>query len=91
MKEIIDLYNQMSSSFEELLKERTPDEIAYDNIVIKELRKGRSIKKALKIAGKEYPSESLKYKDDNIDDIHAHYEYFLNHELIKAKMRRISN
>jgi hypothetical protein len=91
MKEIIDLYNQMSSSFEELLKERTPDEIAYDNIVIKELRKGRSIKKALKIGGTEYPSESLEYKDDNIDDIHAHYEYFFNHELIKAKMRRISN
>jgi hypothetical protein len=51
MKEIIDSYNQMSSSSEELLNERTPDEIAHDNIVIKELRKGRSIKKALKIAG----------------------------------------
>ncbi len=51
MKEIIDSYNQMSSSSEELLNERTPDEIAHDNILIKELRKGRSIKKALKIAG----------------------------------------
>jgi hypothetical protein len=31
MKEIIDFYNQISSNFEGLLKERTPDEIAYDN------------------------------------------------------------
>jgi len=91
MRDIIDFYNQISSSFEESLKERTPDEIAYDSVVIKELRKGRSIKKALRIAGKKYPNEALKYNDGNIDDIYAHYDYLLNHELIKAKIKQISN
>jgi len=39
MKEMNDLYNQISSGFEESLKDRTPDEIAYDDAVINELKK----------------------------------------------------
>jgi len=91
MKDLNDFYTQMSSEFEESLKERSADEIAYDRVVIKELRKGRSIKKALKIAAKKYPNEALKYDDDSIHDIQAHYEYLLNHEDIKAKIKSMTS
>ena len=91
MKDLNDLYTQMSSEFEKSLKERSTDEIAYDNVVIKELRKGRSIKKALKIAAKKYPSEALQYDADSIHDIRAHYDYLLNHEDIKAKIKSMTD
>ena len=91
MKDIIDSYQQMSSEFEKSLKERSSDEIEYDKTVIKELRKGRSMKKALKIAAKKYPNEALQYDDQSIGDIQAYYEYLLNHEDIKDKIKRITN
>ena len=90
MKEIIDLYNQMSSGFEESLKERTPDEITYDEAVIKELKKGRSIKKAIKAANNQYPGEALQYDKKSIKDIASHYDYLLNHESIKNKAKQVS-
>ena len=37
----------------EIIGERTPGEVAHDNEVIKQLRKGRNIKKALKMAAKK--------------------------------------
>jgi hypothetical protein len=91
MKELIEFYTQFSSEFEEELQQRTPDEIAYDNSILKELKKGRSIKRALKIAAREYPDEALQYTDENLDDIQAHYEFLLNHELIKHKIAGLSN
>lgn len=91
MKDIIASYQQYFAGFEEELAQRTPDEVAYDNAVIKELSKGRSIKKALKIAAKKYPDEALQYTDENIDDIQEHYEFLLNHELIKKKIARMTN
>ena len=91
VKELFDFYEQMSSDFDGSLKERTSEEIAYDNAVLKELRKGRSIKKALKLAAKKYPNEALQYNDNTIKDIEAHYDYLLNHELIKGKIKKMSN
>ena len=91
MKDLIEFYNQTSSEFQEILDERTPDEIAHDNVVIKELKKGRNIMKALKLAAKQYPKETLQYNDETIVDIAAHYDYLLNHEDIKAKINRLKN
>ena len=91
MKEIIDSYYQFSSEFEEELRQRTPDEIAYDNVIIQELSKGSSIEEALKIAAQKYPDEALQYTDETIDDIKEHYEFLLNHELIKSKIARLTN
>jgi hypothetical protein len=91
VKDIIESYQQYFAGFEEELEQRTPDEVAYDNVIIKELSKGRSIKKALKIAARQYPDEALQYTDENIDDIQEHYEFLLNHELIKKKIARMTN
>ncbi len=91
MKDLIEFYHQFSSEFEEELKQRTSDEVAYDNAVIKEPKKGETMKNALDIAAQSYPDEALQYTDENIDDIQAHYEFLLNHELIKSKIARLTN
>lgn len=84
---IIESYKQMTAGFEKELEERTADEVAYDNIIIEELRKGSPIKKALKIAAEKYPDEALQYDDETIGDIESHYDYLLNHEAIKNRIK----
>jgi len=86
---IIESYTRMTAGFERELDERTDDEVAYDNVIIQELRRGSSIKKALKIAAEKYPEEALQYDDETIGDIKAHYDYLLNHEAIKNRMKQL--
>ena len=40
------------------------------------------------MAAREYPDEALQDTDENIDDIQTHYEFLLEHELIKNKIAR---
>ncbi len=84
---VIESYMQRNAWFEKELEERTAGEVAYDNVIIQELRKGSSIKKALKIAAEKYPNEALQYDDDTIGDIESHYDYLLNHEAIKNRIK----
>ncbi len=54
----------------EIIGERTPEEVAHDNEVIKQLRKGRNIKKALKMAAQKYPAGRRRKGDvANINNI----------------------
>jgi|WetSurMetagenome_2_1015567.scaffolds.fasta_scaffold88767_2 hypothetical protein len=71
----------------EIIGERTPEEVAHDNEVIKQMRKGRNIKKALKMAAKKYPAEALNWNEGNIKEIADHYDYLMEHEEI---IRRLS-
>ena len=73
-----------------MLGERTLSEVAYDNAVVGGLRKGLSIKKALKLVGEKYPTEALHWNEETIQDIKAHYEYLRNHEDIRAKIKHRS-
>jgi hypothetical protein len=50
------------------------------------LRKGRDIKKALKMATRKYPSEALQWDEKSIGDIAVHYEYLMKHEEIMKKL-----
>ena len=75
----------------EIVGERTREEMAYDKVILRELRKDRSVRKALKTANKKYPKEALQYSDENIDDIAAHYDYLLNHEDIMKRVKPFSN
>src|SRR5512139_3693570 len=86
MKELIDSYLKGTVEFTSMLKERTAGEVAYDNEVVMALRRGLSIKKALEVAGEKYPGDALKWDDETINDIKAHYEYLMNHEDILAKL-----
>lgn len=91
MSGILDYYIATSKEFEQMLNERTENEVAYDNVVLEGLRKGGTIREALDFAARKYPEEALQYDDDNIDDLHAHYDYLLNHELIKSRTQQLSN
>lgn len=84
-------YLQATAGFVDTLETRTAIEIAYDTIVLSKLKKGCDIKKALDAAAKKYPGEAMQYDDGNIDDISTHYDYLLNHEIIKNRMAKLSN
>ncbi|MFQ5825476.1 MAG: YecA family protein [bacterium] len=91
MREVFDDYMEWNKEFEKELKERTETEIAYDNVILEELRKGKSIKRALEVAAIKFPDEALQYDSNNINDIRDHYEYLLTHEEIKNRMQQMSN
>ena len=83
MDELIKGYPDRSH---EIIGERTPEEVAHDNEVIKQLRKGRNIKEALKMAAQKYPAEALHGDEGTIGDIAAHYEYLMEHEEITRRL-----
>jgi hypothetical protein len=58
----------------------------YDKEVIRWLRKGKNIAKAIKKANKKYPKEAIQVNDSNINDVHEHYIYLLEHEDIIRKI-----
>ena len=91
LSEIIRFYIETSPEFEKDLQQRSPDEVSYDTVVINQLKKGRSIEKALRYAGVKYPDEALHYDSDTLDDIIAYYDYLLSHELIKQRIHELSN
>ena len=70
----------------EIIGERTKEEEAYDNEVIKYLEKYGKIRKAVNKANKAYPKQALKYNDDNIEEIQSHYDYLLQHMRIIRKL-----
>ena len=90
MKDLIDSYLKDTVEFSSMLGERTAGEVAYDNEVVIGLRRGLSIKRALELAGEKYPEDALKWDDETINDIKAHYEYLMNHEDILAKLDWLS-
>ena len=90
MKELIDSYLKDTIEFSSMLEERTAGEVAYDHEVVIALRRGLSIKRALELAGEKYPEDALKWDDETINDIKAHYEYLMNHEDILAKLDWLS-
>ena len=90
MKELIDSYLKDTLEFSSMLEERTAGEVAYDHEVVMALRRGLSIKKAFDVVGEKYPDEALKWDDETINDVKAHYEYLMNHEDILVKLDRLS-
>jgi hypothetical protein len=90
MKDLIDSYLKDTVEFSSMLRERTAGEVAYDNKVVIGLRRGLPIKRALELAGEKYPDDALKWDDETINDIKAHYEYLMNHEDILAKIDWLS-
>jgi hypothetical protein len=91
VKALSDTYLASTAEFSEMLKERTPGEIAYDSEVVAGLRRGLSILKALELAKEKYPDEALQWDDNTIVDIQDHYEYLMNHEDILSKLKALSS
>jgi len=69
----------------EIIGDRTPEEIKYDNEVVRWLQRGKNIKKAIAKANEKYPSDALNPQEKTLADIQAHYEYLAQHEEIMRK------
>ena len=72
----------------EIIGDRTPDEERYDREVLRWMRKGKSVSKAIGKANQKFPKEALKVDDDNLTDVQSHYEFTANHELIMERLRQ---
>jgi hypothetical protein len=64
----------MAAYADEVLSDRTPEEIAYDNEVIAALDSGLSIESALAKAAEKHPDEALLSDDSQVEDVASYYE-----------------
>lgn len=68
----------------EIIGERTPAEIGYDNTVIAGLAVGMDIQRAIDAANREHPAEALKPKPNQWVDLAVRYDYLRQHnEVLK--------
>ena len=82
----MDILKQYTERANEIIGERTPDEERYDREVIRWIRRGKSISKAVAKANEKYPAEALQVDNDNLADVQAHYEYLADHDAINDKL-----
>jgi hypothetical protein len=85
----VDILKPYTERADEIIGERTPDEQKYDHEVIRWLRRGKSISKAIAKANEKYASEALQIDNDNLADLQAHYEYLAEHDAIKEKLNAL--
>lgn len=78
----MDILKQYFERVDEIIGDRTKEEERYDNEVLRWLRKGKDIQKAISKANEKYPKEALAISAENIDDVAAHYKYLLEHDNI---------
>lgn len=71
---------------DEIIGERTSEEQKYDREVIRWMRRGKRITKAIAKASEKYPTEALQIDNDNLADVQAHYEYLADHDAINEKL-----
>ena len=91
MQNLLESYRESTREFSQTLAERSQGEVAFDNEVLAELRKGISIQKALEIAARKYPDEALQLDINTIGEVNDHYQYLKNHEHILAKLNNSSS
>jgi hypothetical protein len=72
----------------EIIGERSPGEIEYDNAVVANLSAGMTIKKAIAAANRQYPDEGLQPEPEHWNDLAARYEYMREHKVILRKLGR---
>ena len=82
----VDILKQHAERANEIVGERTPGEQNYDHEVIRWLRRGKKLTKAIAKANEKYPTEALQLDIDNMADVQAHYEYLADHEVIIEKL-----
>jgi len=79
--------SEFTARINEIIGDRTPDEERYDREVLRWMRKGKSVSKAIGKANQKFPREPLKVDDDNLTDVQSHYEFLAKHELIMERLR----
>jgi hypothetical protein len=82
----LDILKHYTARADEIIGERTPEELKYDREVIRWMRRGKSITKAIAKANEKYPGEALELSNDTLADVRAHYEYLADHDAINEKL-----
>jgi hypothetical protein len=85
------ILKQYTERANEIIGERTPDEQKYDREVIRWMRRGKSITKAIAKANEKYPTEALQVDNDSLVEVQAHYEYLAEHDAIMEKLDALKN
>lgn len=81
--------NQINSYLErarEIIGERSPTEISYDDTVVAHLNSGMQIKRAIAAANQEYPEEALRPSADDWADLEARYQYIAEHKVLLKRL-----
>ena len=86
----MDLLEQYLERSAEIIGDRTQEEKRYDREVVRWLRKGKPIGKAIAKANAKYPSEALRVEEGSLTDVLEHYEYLAEHEAIMEKLARMA-
>jgi hypothetical protein len=84
----MDVLQQYLDRAKETIGDRTPEQVQYDNEVIRWIVRKKNIRKAIAKANEKYPSEALIPTEDTLADIQAHYEYLAEHEKIMQKLQK---
>ncbi len=82
----MDILKQYTERANEIIGQRTPDEEKYDREVIRWMRRGKNVTKAIAKANEKYSAEALQLDNDNLADVQAHYEYLAEHDAIIEKL-----
>ena len=82
----MDFLEQYLGRANEIIGDRTKEEVRFDKEVLRWNRKGKGIKKAINKANRKYQKEALKVDDDNINDVAAHHDYLMEHDNIIRKI-----
>lgn len=70
----------------EIIGERSPGEIAYDDSVVAHLGEGMDIKRAIRSANRAFPEKAMEPGSKQWGDLAIRYEYIAQHKAILKKM-----
>ena len=73
---------------QEIIGDRSPGEIDYDDAVVTHLKGGKNIKEAIEVANRQFPEEALEPAAYGWEDLESRYQYLKDHKAILAKLNR---
>jgi len=71
----------------EIIGERSPTEIAYDDAVVLHLSEGMDIRRAVQAANREHPGEALEPSSEHWEELAGRYDYIAQHKAILKRLR----
>jgi hypothetical protein len=66
----------------EIIGERSPAEVAYDDAIVSHLSRGMNIRQAVRAANREHPDEALEPRSEHWGDLASRYDYIAEHKAI---------
>lgn len=84
-KSVINAYLKRA---QEIIGDRSPGEIDFDDAVVTHLEGGRNIKEAIGAANSLFPEEALDPAVYGWDDLESRYQYLKEHKAILAKLNQ---